>query len=235
MPGTIFTHPARILTVAIGQGADTMASAVARTVIGTKHARELRPAVAGLIKRLEELGLEAGTDFEIDYATGEPKTLEKLVQAAIDEHKPDAIFATSPIAEGVARSVAQDIPIMRPVFTRRTDLTMFLVTAEKAYLCRKSRFECYASFVLELIISRMAERGIDDACLARTDDTPEYGAFHLRQKENGETDDLYGAAIYGPYYQIKSHAPRRSLVSWARGRLSRYVNRVYRIASRGEA
>jgi putative ABC transport system substrate-binding protein len=104
----------RILAVAVGQGADTNASAVARTVIGTKHSKEMRPYVAGLISGLEKLGLKPGTDFEIDYATGEPKTLKKLVQAAVAEHRPDAMFAMSTTAVKVAMSVTKDIPIVFP-------------------------------------------------------------------------------------------------------------------------
>ena len=104
----------RILAIAVGQGADTNAAAVARTVIRTKHSKEMRPYVAGLISGLEKLGLKPGTDFEIDYATGEPKTLKKLVKAAIDEHKPDAMFAMSTTAVKIAMSVSKDIPIVFP-------------------------------------------------------------------------------------------------------------------------
>jgi putative ABC transport system substrate-binding protein len=104
----------RILAVAVGQGADTSAAAVARTVITTKHSKEMRPYVAGLISGLEKLGLKPGGDFEIDYATGEPTKLKKLVQAAIAEHKPDAMFAMSTTAVKVAMSVSKDIPIVFP-------------------------------------------------------------------------------------------------------------------------
>jgi putative ABC transport system substrate-binding protein len=104
----------RILAVAVGPGADTSASAVARTVIGTKHSKEMRPYVAGLISGLEKLGLKPGADFEIDYATGEPRTLKKLVQAAIAEHKPDAMFAMSTTAVKAAMSASKDIPIVFP-------------------------------------------------------------------------------------------------------------------------
>ena len=93
----------RILAVAVGQGADTSASAVARGVIGSRHdADKMRPYVAGLISGLHKLGLNPGTHFEIDYATAEPKALKKLVQAAVAQHKPDAIFAMSTTAVKVA-------------------------------------------------------------------------------------------------------------------------------------
>jgi putative ABC transport system substrate-binding protein len=104
----------RILAIAVGQGSDTSASAVARSVIGTKHGKDIRPYVAGLISGLEKLGLKPGADFEIDYATGEPKSLKKLVKSAIDEHKPDAVFGMSTTAVKVAMSVTKDIPIVFP-------------------------------------------------------------------------------------------------------------------------
>jgi putative ABC transport system substrate-binding protein len=104
----------RILAIAVGQGADTSAAAVARTIIATKHSKDVRPYVAGLISGLEKLGLKPGSDFEIDYATGEPKTLKKLVQTAIAGHKPDAMFAMSTTAVKVAMSVSKDIPIVFP-------------------------------------------------------------------------------------------------------------------------
>jgi putative ABC transport system substrate-binding protein len=111
----------RILAVAVGRGADTSASAVARRIIGTQHSKEMRPYVAGLIGGLEKLGLKAGKDFEVDYATGEPKTLKKLVQAAIAEHKPDAMFAMSTTAVKVAMSVSKDIPIVFPSISDPVD------------------------------------------------------------------------------------------------------------------
>jgi len=92
------------------------------------------------------------------------------------------------------------------LFTRSTNLTMFMVTDEKAYLCRRSRFPLYAGFVLNSILKQMAERGIGNVCIARTDDTPSYGAFYLRGKNEGETDDFYGAETYRHFYQIRNHS-----------------------------
>jgi hypothetical protein len=91
------------------------------------------------------------------------------------------------------------------LFKRRTDLKMFLVTDEKAYLCRKPLFPVYADFILYSMLQRMKERGISDSCIARTDDTPSYGAFYLRQKGEGETDDFYGVDLYRHFYKIKNH------------------------------
>jgi len=92
------------------------------------------------------------------------------------------------------------------LFTKSTDLTMFMVTDEKAYLCRRSNFALYAGFVLNSILARMAERGISNVGIARTDDTPSYGAFYLRPKTQGETDDFYGIEIYRHFYQIRDHS-----------------------------
>ena len=103
----------RILAVAVGQGADTSAAAVARMVIGTRHSKEMRPYVAGLISGLEKLGLRAGSDFEIDYATAEPAKLKKLVQAAIAEHKPDAIFAMRSFTPAAAHTQMNGLTIPR--------------------------------------------------------------------------------------------------------------------------
>jgi hypothetical protein len=93
------------------------------------------------------------------------------------------------------------------LFTQRTDLKMFMVTDEKAYLCRASRFPVHAEFVLKSMISNLRERGIPNACIARTDDTPSYGAFYVRRKNEGETDDFYGLDIYKQFYEIKDHSP----------------------------
>lgn len=86
------------------------------------------------------------------------------------------------------------------LFTKSTDLTMFLVTAEKAYLCRKKAFPMYGQFVLDEIRAEVSKRGVDP-CLARTDTASNYRAFHLRSKEGGETDDIYGRSIYGHFYE----------------------------------
>jgi hypothetical protein len=89
------------------------------------------------------------------------------------------------------------------LFTKSTNLTVFLVTAEKAYLCRKSAFPAYAEFVVDGLIRSMLERGIADTCIARTDISRSYRAFHLREKVPGETDDYYARSIYGHLFQTR--------------------------------
>jgi hypothetical protein len=89
------------------------------------------------------------------------------------------------------------------LFTRHTSLRIFLVTEEKAYLCRKSAFPTYERFVLDELREQMTTRGISDTCLARTDSSRDYKAIHLRIKAPGEADDLYGRSIYGHFYEIE--------------------------------
>ena len=96
--------------------------------------------------------------------------------------------------------------IFKYLFTRPTNLTPVLVTEEKAYLCRRAAFERYARFLIEHAGEEMAARGID-ACLARTDLTPEYGAFFLRARMPGETGPFYGFEIYKEYYRAESGLP----------------------------
>lgn len=106
------------------------------------------------------------------------------------------------------------------LFTTNTDLKMFMVTNEKAYLCRKSSFRLYAGFVLDSIQAHMANRDIVDTVIARTDDTPSYGAFYLRTREGGETDNRYGAELYHPFFELRDH-PLRGILEKLRTRLRR--------------
>jgi hypothetical protein len=84
------------------------------------------------------------------------------------------------------------------LFTRTTVLTMFLVTAEKAYLCKQQDFELFGTFVLTRIAEEMASRG-QPCMLARTDACPDYRAFHLAPTSNGS--GYYGYQLYAPFYQ----------------------------------
>jgi len=89
------------------------------------------------------------------------------------------------------------------LFTRRTDLAIFLVTNEKAYLCRRRQFPVYADFVLRSMLAQMKDRGLGNLC---TDDTPSYGAFYLRPKLASGADDFSGTEIYGQFYRINDHS-----------------------------
>jgi len=86
------------------------------------------------------------------------------------------------------------------------------VTNEKAYLCRRRQFALSADFVLRSMLAQMKDRGLGNLCIARTDDTPSYGAFYLRPKLASETDDFYGTEIYGQFYRINDHSEL-----WAQG------------------
>lgn len=91
--------------------------------------------------------------------------------------------------------------IFKHLYTSRSDLTMFLVTNEKAYLCRKPFFRSYANFVLRELHAEMMARGSDPLCLARTDADPEYAAFYLRGKLTPEEGDHYGESLYRNLYE----------------------------------
>jgi hypothetical protein len=112
------------------------------------------------------------------------------------------------------------------LFTKRTDLKLFLVTNEKAYLCRSPWFRRYASFVVDSMIPAMADREIKEICLARTDDTPSYGAFYLRPKGPGETDDFYGRDLYRGYFEIRDHG-MKELVSTGIKSVARRLRRKH--------
>jgi hypothetical protein len=116
------------------------------------------------------------------------------------------------------------------LFTTKTDLTMFMVTDAKAYLCRHKVFLAHAREVISTMIARMADRG-ENVCLARTDDTPAYGAVYMRPKEKGETADFYGLEIYRPYYEIRDH----SLSGGRLKQLSRKVSRRLKSQVRSRA
>ena len=89
--------------------------------------------------------------------------------------------------------------IYKYLFTTKTQLTPFLVTNDKGYLCRKRHFEFYGSFVLASAIGSMALRGVT-ASLARTDSHPEYRAFYLRERGPYDTNGLYCTEVYQQFY-----------------------------------
>ena len=90
--------------------------------------------------------------------------------------------------------------IFKYLFTKKTDLMMFLLTNEKAYLCRRSALAKYLPFVLDRILAEVASRGIP-SCLARTDSDPQYQAFYLRPREATDDSCFYGLNIYSSLYQ----------------------------------
>jgi predicted O-methyltransferase YrrM len=79
--------------------------------------------------------------------------------------------------------------IFKYLFTAPTQLMIFLVTDQKAYLCRKDDFPRYGQFVLNDLLAEMESRG-EISTLARTDMDPEYRAFYLAPRAAGE----------GPFY-----------------------------------
>jgi hypothetical protein len=90
--------------------------------------------------------------------------------------------------------------IYKYLFTAKSDLTVFLVTNEKCYLCRKGFFDLYGEFVLRGILPALQRRGNSSVSIARTDRNKEYKAFYLRAKETPGEGDRYGEQIYGQFY-----------------------------------
>jgi len=96
---------------------------------------------------------------------------------------------------------AQNIAaIFKYLHTTGTGLRLFLVTNEKAYLCRKEDWNFYAGFVLKRFAPEMISRGVADIHIARTDADPEFAAFYGREREPGEEGHFYGPAIYGKFF-----------------------------------
>jgi len=95
--------------------------------------------------------------------------------------------------------------VYKYLFTTDTDLTPFLVTGEKCYLCRRAHFEKYGGYVLERLVDDMRARKSAPVTLARTDADPEYSAFYLRPSLTPDEGRHYGEAIYGHLY--RSAAP----------------------------
>jgi hypothetical protein len=107
--------------------------------------------------------------------------------------------------------------MFRYLFTTSTKLTPFLVTGEKAYLCRKDAFPLYGQFVLAELRSRLVDRGVGDICIARTDISTSYRAFYVREKQPGETDDFYGPSIYSEFHHLRPPRLRDRIKLFARG------------------
>lgn len=91
--------------------------------------------------------------------------------------------------------------IYKYLFTARTDLTVFLVTDIKCYICRNAYFNQYAGYVLRDMLPAMAERGNTSVAISRTDRDREYKAFYLRPKDTPDEGDRYGESIYGHFYE----------------------------------
>jgi predicted O-methyltransferase YrrM len=91
--------------------------------------------------------------------------------------------------------------IFRHLFNGTTELGMFLVTAEKAYVCRRSALDLYGGFALESLVGEMRQRGHDGLLIARTDDFPGFRPICLRPRLPGEEGDRYGVNIYRRYYE----------------------------------
>ncbi len=85
--------------------------------------------------------------------------------------------------------------IFHYLFTRKTDLRMFLLTYEKAYLCRKGDSDFYLKCVLEQAVPEMRGRGID-AVIARTSSSRKFHPFYLRARQAADRTSFYGEESY---------------------------------------
>lgn len=110
--------------------------------------------------------------------------------------------------------------VYKYLFTQRTDLTVFLVTNEKCYLCRRPYFAHYAQFVLDRLIDEVNKRGSGPITLARTDVDEEYSAFYLRESLTPDEGRFYGDQIYGHLY-AKADPVKMHGLSINRAKLSR--------------
>src|SRR5690242_16535741 len=104
----------RILAVAVGLDPAKGSPEIWHDVIGSSREDQLRPYVLGLVDGLSALGLSPGQDFQIDYATCEPKGLSKLVKGAVRDAQPDAMFAMSTTAVKAAMAASREVPIIFP-------------------------------------------------------------------------------------------------------------------------
>ena len=85
--------------------------------------------------------------------------------------------------------------IFNYLFTGNTGLRIFLLTDEKAYLCRKGDLDFYLKRVLEQAVPEMRGRGID-AVIARTSSSRKFHPFYLRSRLATDRTAFYGEDIY---------------------------------------
>ena len=83
------------------------------------------------------------------------------------------------------------------LFTEKSDLEVFLIASNKAYLCRKSEFQKYANFVIDDLRQDLSELRYD-MFLARSDNSPSSRAFFIREKRSPDEADLYGLKFLDP-------------------------------------
>lgn len=88
------------------------------------------------------------------------------------------------------------------LYATGSDLEMFLITANKAYLCRKKHFDKYARFVLDDLPSTMAEITTPHM-VSRTDKGAKFRAFGLTPKRAPSDPDRYGIPSFGTqFYEV---------------------------------
>jgi len=98
----------------------------------------------------------------------------------------------------------------RYLFLENSDFEVFLISSNKAYLCRKAEFQNYANYVIEELIPDLASLGFN-MLLARSDNQPGSRAFFVRKKQNSDEPNLYGlhflsADLYKPNSELPTVA-----------------------------
>ena len=104
----------RILAIAVGMNPERDSRQIWQNIIGSGENVPVRPYVTGLIEGLTTAGMVPGKDFQIDYATCEPKGFAPFVKSAIGDINPDAVFAMSTTAAKAAMAASRTVPIVFP-------------------------------------------------------------------------------------------------------------------------
>lgn len=91
--------------------------------------------------------------------------------------------------------------IFKYLHTTQTDLTMFLVTDEKAYLCRRRDRGFFAAFVLDRLLAEMEARDIPDRVLSRTETDIDHNTFYVRDRLPKELGNYYAISVYEDSYR----------------------------------
>ncbi len=84
-----------------------------------------------------------------------------------------------------------------------SDLEIFLISSNKAWVCKRADFAYYEEMVLSRLLSDLRGMGVN-AQLSRTDAVPDHRAFFISLKSAASDPDLFGGGegeIYAALYQ----------------------------------
>lgn len=88
----------------------------------------------------------------------------------------------------------------------RLPLEMFLVSANKAYICHRDDFALYERYLCAGLLGELRALGFD-CTLCRTENEARHRAFHVRIKTEPGAPDLYGTNIWGTAFYEPSARP----------------------------